>query len=860
VIAGRSEWWTSKWWKDQWRTQGSNEAPIEPETDAPQRVPFVRCPVCGGEGVALSSPPTGHHPPTECVMCSGRGVVRAQLVVSLVDLPSGRVASKSIVPGVLPPQAAPNGQPALDLATVVRELAAQLDVSSIHRVSSREMVAWDPEAPWLIPLRYPAEASHAWRYEYEAAAIAQAARHTPHLILFAGVDAEPGPSADESLGRLVALADDLQLDLVIDVRVERAEALTWSVRLDFPGAGVTMQPNGRFNTLHRALRETSVETAMAWLRSGAASGPARWLDVSPARALDAVSAQAVQAQEITWAELSATLTPLAVERQCGAVAVRRQGEWYSSALESAVDPENDRKQQLRAVPELPAPIGALIPSSICSKCHGDTTSHCYGCSGGGRVLDGLAVTITDLEHRTRHVNWSPLEGGEDGRAGKKPDGREPISGTPLRANEILLDADYSVGELARSFEVRPHLLRDHHRGAALDLSLIDGRVPTANGASVAAYLHDAGRRRAAGRLIVLARPEPEVPVQNLFRSVVGLGLALVVRVRTARPERTAQAPSVLSWRIQVLPGSEPDLTRSEAGFSAAAPSLAAAVANLQTGLDPTLRRALTVDKLEPLLVPQQADPVTGGFGEIEVVFEALGDLFPETDIWLGVNHSAWTIRVGRPHDRSATATSIYPALAVLVAPSVVEPQPNELRRILELLLGPSDLSLDDATDESGARDAGDEECPSNAADVLEAEIQDWPGRIRFGVALVALAQCLVDERFGSDPKPVELQRCAEQAHREALADPDPDDGPVPGPEVFVEVLTLITEPTRRTSNGLHSVGQLSVLMDILRSLIRDRRKTDADFTGIIDQAVEAGILMARAVARTVTESVERREQ
>ena len=62
----------------------------------------------------------------------------------------------------------------------------------------------------------------------------------------------------------------------------------------------------------------------------------------------------------------------------------------------------------------------------------------------------------------------------------------------------------------------------------------------------------------------------------------------------------------------------------------------------------------------------------------------------------------------------------------------------------------------------------------------------------------------------------------------------------------------------RSGPGRHetvSPDGLPKAVQILRSLLRDRPKSDEDFTGIIDQAVEAGMLMAR----TVTESVERRE-
>jgi hypothetical protein len=305
-----------KWWKGLTNDPARID-PAEDAAEAPLEIPVVRCPSCGGRGAVLQSASTGHHPPEECWFCKGRGLVRAQLVISLVDLPTGRVASRSIVPGVLTPGQSPppSRQAALDLAAVVRELAADLAVQSIWQASFRTLIPWNPENPFFIPLRHALDAdlSEEWRFEYEGAAIARQAQHRPQLIFYAGVESKPGPSADESLRRLERVAGDLQLDLVLDVRVERSETLIWSVRLDLPGDALPERPSGRFNTLQRALRETSVEAALAGLRSRSVSAPARWLETSSEGWRETLSEDwgSDHPEALTWAELSAKLTPLA---------------------------------------------------------------------------------------------------------------------------------------------------------------------------------------------------------------------------------------------------------------------------------------------------------------------------------------------------------------------------------------------------------------------------------------------------------------------------------------------------------------------------------------------------------------------
>ncbi len=775
-------------------------------------------------------------------MCAGRRSARAQLVVSLVDLATGRVGSRSIVPWVLTPVRTPAGAAALDLSVVVKELAAELGVSSIYRVTLGKLLRWDVDTPILLQLRHAAGVtlSPEWQFEHEGAAIAREAMFRPNLVFYAGVESKPIPSADDALQRLVAMASDLQLDFVIDVRVGSNESLKWKAHFDVPGAAISERPLGRFNTLHRALRETSVEAALVGLQRGPISAPARWLetpgpDYLRHRGRDGVTSDGTKLDSLTWAELSAKMTPLAV-RGAGAIGVHRHGEWYFSTLESAPDPENDRRSRLRPVTAIPEPAGELIPTSICPKCGAGTAASCSTCGGAGRMLDGVALTITDLENRTKHVNVRrlPMTGGLDD--GAEPNDK-PVSGRPLGWGEVLLDRYYSIGEQAKPFGVPPHLLVDHFRNRALDLALIDGKVTAPDGdPQVSGFLGAAAHRRPGGRLIVLARPEPEPPTNDLFRSVLGLGLTVAINVRTADQPRTAPAPVLSAWQIQILPGtvteaagagsaqSPAQLTRPEMWFGLSKPSLRTAVAQLQTGLDNSIRRALVVEKLAPLPVPQQVSPVPVDAVAIELSLEGLGEIFPNTDILLLLTATSCTCFIAEPYNRSACAATIPEMLAPLVAPDLIEPDPEELRRVLTIFLDKNSTQAQ-----------------------LEAETQGIQGRFRFGLALGALLKCLFLERFGADPEQAVLAQYADEIYRDSLGEPTEEEGAPLDPALVTEMLVSLADPTRTAWRRMMLLEDMMVAVHILTNLVVDRLETGAETTGIIDQAVHEGILMAQAM-------------
>jgi hypothetical protein len=74
--------------------------------------------------------------------------------------------------------------------------------------------------------------------------------------------------------------------------------------------------------------------------------------------------------------------------------------------------------------------------------------------------------------------------------------------------------------------------------------------------------------------------------------------------------------------------------------------------------------------------------------------------------------------------------------------------------------------------------------------------------------------------------------------------------------VFSELLASIADPTRTAWRRILLEDHLSATLRILGSLLQDRQEIGADTSALIDQAVEEGMLMARAVR----ESVDHREQ
>lgn len=798
------------WWKrikgvaD--RALGSVTAEGAPPEVDPQ-VPIVCCPTCAGQGLERREALTGYHPGEECSFCRGNRFVRSQLVLTLVDLRSGRVASQNIVPGSLPLSETSQGRVLLDLSAVLRELAVSLDIHSVRRGSSPDSARWNLADSHLVDLGYSSdeELSARGEAEFEGAAIAREARWDPQMIFYAGVEVKPEPDADEVLRELVELAGQLQLDLVVDVRVESNEALLWGVRLDLPGAEVSKMLTGRYGTLHRALLKTDAETSLQRLRSGSGFPPARWADCTRATQ----PSEERQADELTWAQIAARLTPLAVAG-AGAVAVHRPGVWHFSTLKWISDPSNDLRNVLRPVPPVPEPPGALIPVGPCSKCDGRHSQGCSRCLGTGEELHGLVLTITDLRSRAKHVNW----GSSDSFGASR--NQLPASGFPLRHAELLLDSTYSVARQAEDFGVPPHLLRDYTRNAPLERALVDGRGRSFDEDLVGDYLRRAGNGR-GGRLLVLARPEPVPPSEELFRAALGLGLSLAVMVMAAPRDRKSPAPAVLSWRVTVLAKGD---AAPSAAFLSGPPTIEAAVAQLQSGFDRAVKQALRVEKLEPLPIPQQELEVRVDLPGIKSILVALSEFYPSTSICLRVDLNLWTCVLGAPHNRSASGATLVEMLVPLITPDLVPPRPDEIRGILAIILD---------------RNVTEEQ--------IEALDEDLQNRFRFGLAVGGLSTCLFRERFGPSPDPGALENLAVEVFNGSQ---EIDEEPIEQ-DVFTLLIGAMADPTRTAWRRILFEDYFSGMLDLVGCMLRDRLRADPDLSDLIEQAVAEGMLMVQAL-------------
>jgi hypothetical protein len=256
------------------------------------------------------------------------------------------------------------------------------------------------------------------------------------------------------------------------------------------------------------------------------------------------------------------------------------------------------------------------------------------------------------------------------------------------------------------------------------------------------------------------------------------------------------------------------------------------VAQLQATFDDALAQALRVDRLEPVPVPQQTVTQRVDVLSIEPVLSGLSETFPDTDLQLSFGPSGCAIEVGKPFQRSSRAATLQEALTPLVAQLIeAEPEPDQLRRLLLLLL---------------------DENPQ--LERLESLADGLPGRFHFGLALIGLLKCLFRERFGPSPERAVLEEFAAETYQEALGLPIEDDESRPEAAVYSQLLAAIADPADPAWRQLQLMEQLSAILDVLARLIRDRRQTGAVTSELDDllvgQAVEQGLLMARAVTGT----------
>ncbi len=451
--------------------------------------PYRECQVCRGAGSVARG----------CMRCQQRGRRRAQLVLTVANLDTGQVASRNVVPGSLEPTPAPEGDHwVLPLAPLVDELA--------DTVGARQIIAADGSDPrqddlaiWLPRWRpeLPAET----RQTLETAAIAGQDHRPWRLYLGRSAPAGPEPDADQLLGRLCQVADQLCLDLVIEARHLNTGRVTWDIRFEVPGSDVPPDPRQCGDDLPAAIAATTVADALDNLARRSLAAPAysiRPIHPDP-ELLGPPQVDSDQVERRIYADL---------QLASAAQAIWRNGRWWHTRLRPGgstivmVERETGQVDRHRVTNllrnwEPPTPVwqGDPLPSIACPDCKPDSRLQrccctmggrtadpdCAACSGAGYAPSALAchtcrdshrvhlavqVTITDLNGRVEHQLWQPAAGEPAVPVATQPGGK-PVYQVPHR---------YRLARWARYFGVRPEDLTELDTGYPVGQDLCDGIV------------------------------------------------------------------------------------------------------------------------------------------------------------------------------------------------------------------------------------------------------------------------------------------------------------------------------------------------------------------------------------------------
>ncbi|MEO3779426.1 hypothetical protein ABGB16_21795 [Micromonospora sp. B11E3] len=541
------------------------------EGDAYADEPYRECRLCRGDG-SVAVP---------CPRCERTGRRRAEVVVSVVNLDTGAVASERFRPGRFTPVRSPDGLWEVPLRRVAARLAARVGARDVGGISPTGP-ALDAPLLWL-PRTWRPDLPADQRYAAEAEALARA-DHTPWVVLLGrAAEPPPPPAPGRHLGWLCGVAGLLHLDLVVEAR-RRHDQVCWDVRFELPGGDVPDAPRRQGFDLPAAVVDTTVAAALAGLAESGLTAPAYTVRSS-------LGVPAAPADVDVAALGGRILTDLAGGP--GAQAIWRDGRWWHTLLRPGgrveVLHEHDTGQIVRwtttallRVTEPPDPawwgapithrdcpdcrpgsrlrrcacrVGAAGPDPDCPDCAGAGMAPgwgpCPACGGSRRVYSAVTLTVTDLT-RVTHRLWQPVAGEPATRIGAQPNG----------APVVQLREHYRAARLAAPFGVRPeHLIRlDQPGGLCLGQDLLEGTVTLdrPDDDLAARYVAAAARGAPGARLVVLAQPPDVPPVADLVRLAAGLDLAVAVtacdhRRDTADPTRLHG----VRWQLDIVPRDAP---------------------------------------------------------------------------------------------------------------------------------------------------------------------------------------------------------------------------------------------------------------------------------------------------------------
>nr|MDT0659254.1 hypothetical protein [Micromonospora sp. DSM 115978] len=542
---------------------------------------------------------------------------RAQLVISVANPGTGQVASANLVPGALEPVRSPSGRWRLPVGALIVDLAAQAGVAATTLTEpdqphkTIEPIAYDLS----LPADWHPDQPTAHRHELEARVLARGAGRS-WIVLIGDPRPPVPPDPARLLRRLCDLADQLRVDLVIDVRpAPTRSGLAWDIHLAHPGSPPPTLGYQLFDDLRAAVAGTTIDQAAIGLDQPDPWTPAHYL--APAYVADPHPAGGVRhpgpPPDLDQLEQRIVRT---CRTAAGAQAIWRDRHWWHTALRPAHDATpaapGAHPTAVRRGVEPPAPRhqGDPIPTSPCLRCDttgtGDDRHTCPRCRGTGRLQHGAVLTVTDLRGRYLHLNW-------------RPDDREPppaiVASYGGAAPVLRLPAHYRVGPWATTFGVRPHDLTSLDGAHVIGQHLRDGIIelpdPTAD--PIRAYLTRAATGLPAGRLIVRANDWPGPGLADLARLALGLDLAIEVtavdhRLDAGDPRRVQG----VTWAVTLVDPDTPIARRPDAHRH----SVPEAVAYCLRYLGAVIVAAVPTDPDRPIPIPQHPKPITGHLADL----------------------------------------------------------------------------------------------------------------------------------------------------------------------------------------------------------------------------------------------------
>ncbi len=327
------------------------------------------CLVCHGAGSVARA----------CGLCGQTGQRRAQVVLSMVNLDTGRVASANLVPGVVDPQPWPDGGGwHLPVGPLIRGLADLVGAASWRDLA-------DPGRPQVgpvifLPGRWRPDLPEPDRRALEAQALAAESQHPWHVFLGRTAPASV-PDPDRELGRLCRAADLLRLDLVVEARRRTYGDLSWDIRYETPGADMPVEPRGWADDLPAAVAATSIDDALYGLDERSRTAPAHYPSPDAPTQVDLPGELRVDVDKVERRIVN-SLTNLQTGRgAAGAQAIWRSGRWWYTRLQvggtqvTLVEQSTGQIGRRRSTillrnwePALPAWLGAPIPHHPCPDC------------------------------------------------------------------------------------------------------------------------------------------------------------------------------------------------------------------------------------------------------------------------------------------------------------------------------------------------------------------------------------------------------------------------------------------------------------------------------------------------------------